>query len=215
MTGPMRDSHRKVLKFSALSLGLWIAAHPLTAGEHEGSGVNHGARTCRACREGRHAAAVPAAGTVGYGPPGVYAGFQGFGLGYHPGYGYGGNALGVGAEGGYPFYGGPGYPHVSPRLRRLKRIVPFPYFGGPGFPDPMHPNFFEPFGALAPDKPVVTIENQGSDQGGYGSYSGALPDPEARFAPFATDTARTTREKPGLPSPPPSDRSPAMEAREP
>ena len=40
----------------------------------------------------------PAAGTLGYGPPGIYPGFQGFGLGYHLGYGYGGDALGSRAE---------------------------------------------------------------------------------------------------------------------
>jgi hypothetical protein len=71
-------------------------------------------------------------------------GYQGFGLNFHPGYGYGGAALGVGPEGGYPFYGGPGYPHAEPRLRRfpLLHIVPFPYFGGPGYPTPECPNFF-------------------------------------------------------------------------
>ena len=31
-------------------------------------------------------------------------------------------------------------------------------FGGPGGPDPMHPNYFGPFGPLVVDKPVVTIE---------------------------------------------------------
>src|SRR5436309_1585417 len=73
-------------------------------------------------------------------------GFQGFGLKYHPGYGYGGDALGVGAGGGYPFYGGPGYPCAEPRLRRLGKIVPFPYYGGPGYPSPGHPNYFGPVG---------------------------------------------------------------------
>src|SRR5262245_47937450 len=95
---------------------------------------------------------VPGGGTLGYGPPGVFDGFQGFGLGYHLGYRYGGDALGVGAEGGYPFYGGPGYPHKEPRLRRLGRIVPFCYFGGPGYPTPDHPNFFGGFGPLVPDQ---------------------------------------------------------------
>ena len=52
------------------------------------------------------------------------------------GYGYGGDALGVGADGGYPFYGGPGYPHPWPRLRRFGGITPFPYYGGPGCPTP-------------------------------------------------------------------------------
>ena len=39
-------------------------------------------------------------GTLGYGPPGLHPGYYGFGLSFHRGYGYGGNALGVGAEGG-------------------------------------------------------------------------------------------------------------------
>jgi hypothetical protein len=128
-------------------------------------------------------------GTLDYGPPGLFEGFQGFGLGYHLGYGYGGDALGVADEGGYPFYGGPGYPHCEPRLRRLGKIVPFSYFGGPGFPTPEHPNFFGDFGPLATDRPVVTLT---TDEGkpiletGYGSYTGAVPNAEALFAPFIT-----------------------------
>ena len=42
-----------------------------------------------------------------------------------------------------------------------------------------------------------------------------LRTPQQTEAMVAADTARTTREKPGLPSPPPSERSPAMETREP
>src|SRR5436305_1611543 len=85
---------------------------------------------------------VPSVGTLGYAPPGLYPGFQGFGLGYHLGYGYGGDALGVGVDGGYPFYGGPGYPRCDPRLRRIGGINPFPHFAGPGFPTPEHPNLY-------------------------------------------------------------------------
>ena len=85
---------------------------------------------------------------------------QGFSLGYHPGYGYGRGALGVGAEGGYPFYGGPGYPHPWPCLRRIGGIVPFPYYGGPGYPIPGHPNYFGEFGPLSPDRPVVTVATE-------------------------------------------------------
>jgi hypothetical protein len=126
-------------------------------------------------------------GTLGYGGPNLYPGFQGFGLGYHLGYGYGGDALGVGAEGGYPFYGGPGYPHPWPCLRRIGRITPFPYYGGPGFPSPDHPNYFGGVGPLVADQPVVTI---GTDRGdlsyatGYGPFTGSLPHPETIFAPF-------------------------------
>ena len=57
-----------------------------------------------------HSSAILTHGTLGYGPPGEHPGFFGFGLSFHPGYGYGGNGLGVGAYGGYPCYGGPGYP---------------------------------------------------------------------------------------------------------
>ena len=96
-------------------------------------------------------------GTLGYGPPGLHSGEQGFGLGYHLGYGYGGDALGVGTDGGYPFYGGPGYPHCNPQLRRIGGIVPFAYFGGPGYPTPDHPNFYGGGGPVVPDRPVVSI----------------------------------------------------------
>ena len=40
-------------------------------------------------------------GTLGYGPPGIFPGFQGFGLGYHLGYGYGGEPW-ARCRGGYP-----------------------------------------------------------------------------------------------------------------
>jgi hypothetical protein len=127
-------------------------------------------------------------GTLGYGPPGVYPGFQGFGLGYHLGYGYGGDALGVGAEGGYPFYAGPGYPHPWPCLRRfpLLKINPFPYYGGPGFPTPEHPYFFGGVGPLVPTAQVVTIGGTTGYNTGYGCFTGALPYTEAQLAPFTT-----------------------------
>src|SRR5262249_5358784 len=107
------------------------------------------------------------AGTLGYGGPGLYPGFYGFGLGYCLGYGYGGKALGVGADGGYPFYGGPGYPHCEPLLRRLKHITPFPYYGGPGYPTPDHPNFYGATGPLVGDQPVVTIGGDPGTASGY------------------------------------------------
>jgi membrane-associated protease RseP (regulator of RpoE activity) len=133
-------------------------------------------------------ARLPTAGTLGYGPPGVFPGFQGFGLGYHLGYGYGGAALGTGAEGGYPFYGGPGYPCLEPRLQRLHRITPFPYFGGPGYPTPDHPNFFGVVGPLQADKPVITIGDDRYDVG-FGMFTGAIPYPESVMAPFTTSAA--------------------------
>jgi hypothetical protein len=127
------------------------------------------------------------------------SGFQGFGLGYHLGYGFGGKelgfghgpyAMGVGAEGGYPNYGGPGYPHPAPFLSRKLPIVPFCHFAGPGYPTPENPNFFgDPAGPLVTDQPVITFENDPSlpmQPGGYGSFDGTLPYPESTFAPFTT-----------------------------
>jgi hypothetical protein len=131
----------------------------------------------------------PGAGTQGYGPPGLFPGFQGFGLGYHLGYGYGGSALGVGATGGYPFYGGPGYPHPWPCLRRFGPIAPFPFFRGPGYPTPDHPNYFGGVGPLSPDQPVVTFESDPQSRpyvGGYGQFDGSIPYAESAFAPYTT-----------------------------
>lgn len=131
-------------------------------------------------------------GTLGYGPPGVHPGFQGFGLGYHRGYGYGGDALGVGAEGGYPFYGGPGYPHPSPRLRRIGGINPFPHYAGPGYPTPDHPNYYGVVGPLVADEPVITIipePGEADYSRGFGSFTGAVPLPEKYFAPYTSEAA--------------------------
>ncbi len=127
-------------------------------------------------------------GTLGYGPPGLHSGFQGFGLGYHQGYGYGGDALGVEAEGGHPFYGGPGYPHPDPCLRRLGGITPFAYYAGHGYPSPDHPNFYGGFGPnlLIADQPVVRIEGERIDPGVFGGFTGGPVDPERRFAPFTS-----------------------------
>ena len=152
----------------------------------------------------------PSVGTLGYGPPGIHEGYQGFGLGYHLGYGYGGDALGPGADGGYPFYGGPGYPHCNPQLRRIGGIVPFPYFGGAGYPTPDHPNFYGGTGELVPDKPVVSIiaENgQPVMATDYGSFTGSVPNAEAQFAPFTARAAagaasmRRSQSRSNLPAP--------------
>jgi hypothetical protein len=139
-----------------------------------------------------HGPGIPVAGTLGDGPPAISAGFQGFGLGYHLGYGYGGNALGVGADGGYPFYGGPGYPHPGPCLRRLCGINPFPYFGGPGYPTPEEPHYFGGIGPLVPDRPVVILEidpRMPFSPSAYGPFTGAVPDAEARFSPVTAQAA--------------------------
>ena len=134
----------------------------------------------------------PGVGTLGYGKPGLYPGFQGSGLGYHLGYGYGGNGLGVGAEGGYPFYGGPGYPHPSPTLRRVGGINPFPFYGGPGGPTPACPNYFGAVGPLVAERPVIEVEagpGEADYSSGYGAFTGVIPYSEAALAPFTTSAA--------------------------
>ena len=96
--------------------------------------------------------------------------FQGFGLKYHPGYGYGGRAIGVGPFGGYPRYGGPG------------AIVPFC-----------------PVGPLVETETVAIIVPRPEswpvipDTGAYGPYTGALPYPESLFAPYTAAAAANAR----------------------
>ncbi len=153
---------------------------------------------------------MPAGGTLGYGPPGIRPGFQGFGLGYHLGFGFGGDALGPGAEGGYPFYGGPGYPHPAPELYRGCGITPFAYYGGNGCASPGHPNFFGGVAPLVPDQPVMKMEGEGPGAGGatdYGSFNGSLPYPESAFAPDVAG-ADLNINGPG-PMPSPADPTPA------
>ena len=179
----------------ALALGGWIAPGP--AALAGGDGPTPAAAPCPAPTGGKpagglHGKRTQSFGTLGYGAPGLHPGFQGFGLGYHQGYGYGGDGLGVGSEGGYPFYGGPGYPHPWPTLRRIGGINPFPYFGGPGYPSPGQPNYFGGVGPLVPDRPVVTLTTDRDAAGyatDYGSFTGALPDPEARFSAATVEAA--------------------------
>jgi hypothetical protein len=111
------------------------------------------------------------------GGPGANRGFVGFGLSYHLGYGYGGRGLGVGAEGGYPYYSGPGYPHEPPPLRRLGKIAPFTYYGGPGYPCNGPSHFFEGVGPLVIDPPLVISGMDRPDlpvASDYGPFSGVI-----------------------------------------
>ena len=111
--------------------------------------------------EGRFKPKYLGEGTLGWAEYGLYPGLYGFSLRWHPGYGYGLYALGVGADGGYPFYGGPGYPHPWPQLRRFGPATPFAYYGGPDWPrDPLC-NYYAGIGGLAIEKPVVTIGEPG------------------------------------------------------
>jgi hypothetical protein len=125
-------------------------------------------------------------GTLGYGPPGVYSGFQGFGLSFHLGYGYGGSGLGVGSGGGYPFYGGPGYVHPAPTLNRCGRELPITPYDGPG--EPLN---YRQVGPLIVTDRVATIGNghEFGYTGDFGTFTGALPYPESFFAPYTAAAA--------------------------
>ena len=111
--------------------------------------------------EGRFKPKYLGEGTLGWAEYGLYPGLYGFSLRWHPGYGYGLYALGVGADGGYPFYGGPGYPHPWPQLRRFGPATPFAYYGGPDWPRDRLCNYYAGIGGLAIEKPVVTIGEPG------------------------------------------------------
>jgi hypothetical protein len=118
----------------------------------DGDGEVGGPITSRWVRITPHSMTINATSTLSYGPPGLHPGFVGFGLSFHPGYGYGGNALGVGALGGHPCAGGPGYPHQ---------------FGYPQFADP----YYEGIGQLYYDQPVAITEPMAADD--FGPYTGA------------------------------------------
>jgi hypothetical protein len=146
-------------------------------------------------------------GTLSYGGYGTYPGFPGFGLSFHRGYGYGGNGLGVGALGGYPYFGGPGYPHPAPVLRRCGGIAPFTFYGGPGYPRFGFSNYFTEVGPLVVREPVAVVNPRVIGYAGdFGPFTGTLPYPDAYFAPFAEAAAGSamgvpSASAPGLPSP--------------
>jgi hypothetical protein len=132
-------------------------------------------------------------GTLGYGGSWLYPGYQGFGLSFHRGYGYGGDALGVGAFGGYPIYGGPGYPHPLPQHWRQCGIEPIFYYGGPSDPSQRYPLFFERVGPLFADVDVVSVSDRNAQgyTSDFGPFTGTLPYPETLFAPYAAAAAAT------------------------
>ena len=49
---------------------------------------------------------------------------------------------------GDPWYGGPGYPHCPPRLKRFGGILPFVPERGTGSSSPEHPHYYGPTGPL-------------------------------------------------------------------
>jgi hypothetical protein len=184
MTFPPRPRPRAGWKGAAVALGIWAAASSTSFAGGWLFKPRPRAPIVGSTHKLSHA---EGAGTLGYGPPGVFPGFQGFGLGYHRGHGYGGNALGTGVTGGYPYYAGPGYPHPAPPLRRLHRLVPFAYNGGPGGPTPEQPNYYGQVGPLVAEHPVVTVGDPTDYGTGYGAFTGSMGYPESKFAPFVTE----------------------------
>ena len=183
---------RLPLKALSVAAGLWVLFDFSVVADDSEFVVTNQGQVVKKEKKVRHTGTNGSFGTLGYGAPGLYPGFQGFGLGYHLGYGYGGDALGVGAEGGYPFYGGPGYPHPAPTLRRIGGINPFPDYMGPGYPTPDHPNYYGGVGSLIPEQGVVTVVNEVGEPlnaSDYGSATGSVPNAEALFAPFTARAA--------------------------
>ena len=194
MLSLVRGGGRLPLNAFAVALGIWIFAGPSVLADVDGHGGDH--------NEGRFKHGHLGYGTLGWAPYGMYPGWYGFSLRWHLGYGYGRYALGVGADGGYPFYAGPGYPHDPPKLRRFGPARPIAFYGGPEYPRYGYSNFFTHVEGMVIDKPVVTIGEPGDygyvNENGdvypgrdFGSYTGALPYPETLFAPYASEAAAT------------------------
>ncbi len=186
-------SSRLPFQALALALGIWVFSGSSVMADGLGHGDFH---------EGRFKHGHLGQGTLGWAEYGLYPGLYGFSLRWHPGYGYGRYALGVGADGGYPFYGGPGYPHEWPRLRRFGPATPFAYYGGPEYPMEDCFNYYSGIGGLAIEKPVVTIGEPGDlghvNENGdvypgrdFGPFTGAIPYPETLFAPYTSAGAAT------------------------
>jgi hypothetical protein len=177
---------RLALKALALAMGIWICS--ASSGMAQGGG--HGPYE------------------TGYGSDGPHPGFLGFGLSYHLGYGYGGNGVGVGGRGGYPFYGGRGYPHGEPVLNRCKKISRLSYYGGSGNPHHGCSNYFEVVGPLVVNRDVIKVgeDNDLSHVSDFGPFTGVLPYPESLFAPYMREDAGSGS-SPGATS---SDSSPSF-----
>lgn len=189
----MRGGGRLLPKVFAVALGLFGVAAPSAFAGVDGYGDH---------LEGRFKPGHLGYGTLGWAPYGLYPGLYGFSLRWHIGYGYGRYALGVGADGGYPYYAGPGYPHEPPTLRRFGPARPFAYNPGPGYPTCPGSNYYGPVGGLYIEKPVVTIGEPGDfgyvNENGdvypgrdFGTFTGTLPYPETLFAPYASAAAET------------------------
>jgi hypothetical protein len=182
MISLVRGEGGLTLKVLALAFGIGVFLDSSAVAQENGlEGMNQSAG---------HGHEGSGFGTLGYGGFDLYQGFYGFGLSFHLGYGYGGEALGVGAAGGYPFYGGPGYLHEAPVLKRFGPIAPFGYCDNPG----QHYSFAHP-GQLAVDRPLA-LSGDAYGQGypydvGFGPFTGAIPYPESLFAPYTAAAAAT------------------------
>jgi membrane-associated protease RseP (regulator of RpoE activity) len=188
-----RGGGRLPLKAFAVALGLLVFTRPPVLADVDGHGDHN---------EGRFKHGHLGYGTLGWAEYGLYPGLYGFSLRWHPGYGYGRYALGVGSDGGYPNYAGPGYPHDPPKLRRFGPARPYTYYGPPDYVPDGCTNYFTHVDGLVIEKPVVTIGEPGDfgyvNENGdvypgrdFGSYTGTLPYPETLFAPYASAAAAT------------------------
>jgi hypothetical protein len=138
-------------------------------------------------------------GTLGYGGAGLYPGFYGFGLSFHLGYGYGGWGLGVGAGGGYPNYGGPGYPHCGslydgPPAGLVQIDGGMVYgrvqAGGAGYPSPARTGAQQP--GPVDDRRGAGAVSVAANLGDYGPYTGATLYPFTHRTPTAEAAATGT-----------------------
>jgi hypothetical protein len=155
---------------SLYGLGLWSFDEPGTHGHGHGGGdsVIHAWLWEQGLAFRTHGHGGLGYGTLGYGEYGLTSGFYGFGLSFHRGYGYGGRGLGTGADGGYPFYGGIGYPAL-----------------GDAYPGVVW--------TLVVEQPAASVSDPGAPgyAGDFGPYTGVIPYPETLFAPYAAAAAAT------------------------
>ena len=133
----------------------------------------------------------PGHGTLGYGAPGSTRASRASASGITAATATAATPWASAPTAAIPFYGGPGYPHPWPTLRRIGGINPFPYYGGPGGPTPDYPNYF---GASARSSPTSRSSRSRMSPArpttaNYGCFTGVLPYPETTFAPFTTIAA--------------------------
>ncbi len=111
---------RLPLKALSVAVGLWVLFDSSVVADDSEFVVTNQGQVVKKEKKVRHTRTNGNFGTLGYGAAGLYPGFQGFGLGYHLGYGYGGDALGVGAEGDTPSTGALAIP--TPRRRSAESV---------------------------------------------------------------------------------------------